>query len=287
MGDALGSPSYDLQLASRIDVGMLATLTYDTLLNVDQEYRFVWKYRWSPVKCLYLWARYSPFIDIALAAHIRTQLFVNPTTCHTVTSFVRAFAVFGTIITELILTIRTYALYEKSLSLLIFLAAMWLAIGGVNIWGLVKWTESLVPVTMAPANSCDLDSPTIIGAVSYFSLLFGETVVFLLTVWKGIRTFWLSRSVYRHSQLLTTFYRDGIMFYLAIFVILVADVSVETNTFGGLRVIADSSLRVMQSVLSCHLVLHSRAVASQEAYGDDTVPLDTMNSVVLDTMLPM
>ncbi|KAJ7092231.1 hypothetical protein C8R44DRAFT_816698 [Mycena epipterygia] len=276
MDDTLGSASYDLQLVSRVDVGMLTALTYDTLLNIDQEYRFVWKYPWSPVKCLYLWARYSPFIDTALAVHIRTQLFVDPTTCHIVTSFVRIFAVVGTIITELILTIRTYALYEKSLSLLIFLAAMWFAIGGINIWALIKWTESLRAVAMSPANSCDLDSPTIIGTVCYFSLLVGETVVVLLTIWKGIRTFWLSRSVYRHSQLLTTFYRDGIIFYLAIFVILVVDVSLETDTFSGLKFIADSPLRVMQSILSCHLVLHARVVASQEAYGDNTVVLDTM-----------
>ncbi|KAJ7106777.1 hypothetical protein C8R44DRAFT_805811, partial [Mycena epipterygia] len=238
-------------------VGMLTAL-----------YRFVWKYPWSPVKCLYLWARYSPFIDTALAVHIRTYLFVNPTTCQIVTSFVRIFAVVGTIITELILTIRTYALYEKSLSLLIFLTAMWFAIGGVNIWALVKWKESLRAVAMSPANSCDLDSPTNIGTVCYFSLLIGETIIVLLTLWKGIHTFWI----------LTTFYRDGIIFYLAIFVILVVDVSLETETFDGLKFIADSPLRVMQSVLSCHLVLHARAVASQEAYGDGTVALDTMDT---------
>ncbi|KAJ7511231.1 hypothetical protein B0H11DRAFT_1954489 [Mycena galericulata] len=287
MGDTFRSAGYDLQLVSRVDVGMLTALTYDTLLNIDQEYRFVWKYPWSPVKCLYLWARYSPFIDTALAVHIRTQLFVDPAMCRIVTSFVRIFAVVGTIITELILTIRTYALYEKSQSLLIFLTVMWFAIGGVNIWALVKWTDSLTVVPMSPTNSCDLDSLTNIGTVCYITLLFGETVVVLLTIWKGIHTFWLSRSVYRHSQLLTTFYRDGIMFYLAIFVILVVDVSLENETFEGLKFIADSPLRVMQSVLSCHLVLHARAVASQEAYGDDTVALDTMDTVVLDTMLPM
>ncbi|KAJ6550027.1 hypothetical protein B0H19DRAFT_1160263 [Mycena capillaripes] len=282
--DGLNTVGYDLQLLSSVDVGMLTALTYDTILNVNQEYEFVWKSRWSPIKCLYLWARYSPFIDTALAVHIRTQSFVDPTTCHIVTSFVRIFAVVGTIITELILTIRTYALYEKSLGLLLFLAAMWFAIGGINIWALIKWTELLSQVAGSPAHSCNLDSTGNIGVVCYFSLLVGETVVVLLTVWKGIRTFWLSRSIYRHSQLLTTFYRDGIMFYVAIFVILVVDVSLETQTPAGLKFIADSPLRVMQSILSCHLVLHARAVAAREAYGDDTAALDTMDSVVLDTM---
>ncbi|KAJ7912978.1 hypothetical protein B0H13DRAFT_2005654 [Mycena leptocephala] len=268
--DALGEASYDLQLVSNYSVGMLTTLAYDTLLNIDQEYRFVWKSPWRPVKCL-------TFIDTALAVHIRTQLDVDPTTCHNVTSFIRIFAVAGTIITELILTIRTYALYEGSRPLLIFLCIMWFVIGGINLWALTKWTESLTEVALSPANSCNLDSPGNIGVVSYLSLLIGETVVFLLTAWKGFRTFSLSRSAPRHSQLITTFYRDGILFYLAIFVILVVDCTLESQAPPGLKFIADSPLRVMQTVLACHLVLHARAVAAGEAYGDTTVVLDTMS----------
>ncbi|KAJ7028971.1 hypothetical protein C8F04DRAFT_47265 [Mycena alexandri] len=271
MSSLLNSVPYDLQFVSRVDVGMLAALTYDTLLNVEQEYRLVWTSPWSPVKCLYLWARYSPFIDTALAVHIRTQLFVDPATCHVVTSFVRILAVLGTIVTELILTIRTYALYEKSLSLLTFLAVMWFAIGGVNIWALIEWTDSLRQVALSPANSCNLDSPTNIGIVCYVSLLVGETIVVLLTVWKGIRTFWLSGSIYRHTQLMTTFYRDGIMFYLAIFLMLVIDIGLSLPARQGLKFVADFPLRVLQSVLSCHLVLHLRAVAAKNADGDNTV----------------
>jgi hypothetical protein len=125
---------------------------------------------------------------------VRTQANVDPATCHTVTSFLRSesihsyhsyqfnlncpvFAVVGTVITEcgyshassvsigtqsraVILTIRTYALYERSSTLLAFLTAVWFvrsskcpvrhvqshveqAIGGVNIWALIRWTGSL------------------------------------------------------------------------------------------------------------------------------------------------
>ncbi|KAF8198868.1 hypothetical protein K438DRAFT_1823863 [Mycena galopus ATCC 62051] len=277
--DGLNTPIYDLQLVSRVDVGMMTILTYDTLLNIDQEYRLVWKSPWSVVKALYLFARYGTFVDTAIAVHARTTLGLDPATCHTMMSVMRSYAVAGTIITELILTIRTYALYEKSLSLLIFLATMWLAIAGVNIWALIKWTGSLVPVPMSPPNSCNLDSPDDFGVVVYWSVLIGESVVFLLTIWRGLHTFWLSRSIYRHSQLVTTFYRDGILFYFAIFVILTADVSLETGgTPEGLRFIADSPLRVMQSVLACHLVLHGRSVANEETYVEDSgIVLDTMS----------
>ncbi|KAJ7772290.1 hypothetical protein B0H16DRAFT_1512971 [Mycena metata] len=278
---ALNSVAYDLQLVSCANtitylVGMLTALTYDTIWNLDQEYRLVWTSPWSPVKYLYLWARYSPFIDTALAVHVRTQLFVDPATCHVVTSFVRILAVLGAIITELILTIRTYALYEKSFSLLVFLSVMWFAIGGVNIWALIEWTDSLRQVPLSPANSCYLDSPTNVGIVCYVSLLIGETsmiseFVLVFCIASEIISVWLSGSTYRRTQLMTTFYRDGIMFYLAIFVILVLDVGLQLPAREGLKFIADSPLRVMQSVLSCHLVLHLRAVAAENADGDNTM----------------
>ncbi|KAJ7863980.1 hypothetical protein B0H14DRAFT_2736996 [Mycena olivaceomarginata] len=251
--DTLNSPIYDLQLVSvRTSAGMVTAL-----------YRLVWKSPWSAVKALYLWARYSNLF--------RTQANVDPATCHTVTSFLRIFAVVGTVITELILTIRTYALYERSSTLLAFLTAVWFAIGGVNIWALIRWTGSLAPVEGSPPGSCNLDNPTNIGVVIYASLLVGETVVFLLTVWRGLRTFWLSRSIYRHSQLVTTFTGTGL--------ILVVDVSLEIQAPPGLKFTADSSLRVMQSVLACHLVLHARAVGAQDAFGEDTdVVLDTLST---------
>ncbi|KAJ6548489.1 hypothetical protein B0H19DRAFT_1074348 [Mycena capillaripes] len=267
MNDALGSVSYDLQLVS----------TYDTLLNIDQEYRLVWKSRWSSVKCLYLWARYSPFVDTALAVHIVSRSNDVP--------YRHEFCA------------KTYALYERSLTPGAKIKAFSLKFGG-HIWlcacfvspvrgnpaciqsqhkaWLCGHKEGLycdikcglnasaayqiecvalcprcelthVPrcyvvgeVALSPADSCNLDSPTNIGVVCYLSLLIGETVVVLLTVWKGIRTFGVSRSVCRHTQLLKTFFRDGIMFYLAIFVILVLDTSLESMTDEGLKFIADS-----------------------------------------------
>ncbi|KAJ6532358.1 hypothetical protein B0H19DRAFT_1272659 [Mycena capillaripes] len=264
MDDGFGPPRYDLQLASRIDVGMLTALTYDTLLNIEQEYRLVWRSQWNLIKCLYLWARYSTFIDTAFSVYLRTWLPINPTTCHMMTGFMRIFAVMGAIITELILTIRTYALYEKLLPLLAFLSVMWLSIGGVNMWALINWTGSLTQVPLSPPTSCNLDSPTQIGIVYYVSLLIGETVIVLLTVWKGFRTFWQSRSSYRHSQLVTTVYRDGVLFYLAIFVILLVDCITAAEAREGRKYLADSPLRVMQSILACHFVLHARAVADKD-----------------------
>ncbi|KAJ7028364.1 hypothetical protein C8F04DRAFT_1119801 [Mycena alexandri] len=268
---SLTNPESNFQLVSRVNVGMLAALTYDTILCINQEYRFVWKSPWNLVKWLYLWTRYSTFVDTALSVQLKTQLHLDESACHAATTFIRVFAIVGIMVTEVILTMRTYAIYGRPTKLLVFFVIMWSAICGVNIWGMIQWSNTLVQVPGSPAHSCNLDSSTNAGLVCYRSLLAGDSVIVLLTAWSALRTFSLSRSAHRNSTLVTTFYRDGLLFYVAILWILIADVSLENETVPGLKFIADAPLRVMQSLLACRLVIHARAVAAEEnAFPEET-----------------
>ncbi|KAJ6540844.1 hypothetical protein DFH09DRAFT_1368499 [Mycena vulgaris] len=275
--DSLAMASANLQLVSYCDVAVVAVLTYDTILNINEEYEHIWKPRWSIIKWLYLWTRYSTFIDTTLAVHLRTHIDVNQANCRVLTIFDRVFAIVGIVVTEVILTLRTYALYGQSKRLLGCLLIMWFTIGGVNLWAMVKWATSLAEVPGSPLNLCNLDSSTNAGLACYSSLLVGETVIVLLTVWKGLHTFSLSRSASRQSRLVTTFYRDGILFYLAMLVILVVDVSLESQAPPGQKFVADVPLRAMQSILACHLVIHAREVAFRDLHeGVDETELDTL-----------
>ncbi|KAJ7766030.1 hypothetical protein B0H16DRAFT_1522837 [Mycena metata] len=276
---SLTDPESNFQLVSRVNVGMLAALTYDTLLCIDQEYLFVWKSPWNLVKWLYFWTRYSTFVDTALSVQLKTQLHLNESTCHSATTFIRVFAIVGIMVTEVILTMRTYAIYGRSTKLLVFFVIMWSAIAGVNVWGMIEWTNTLVQVPGSPAHSCNLDSSTNAGLVCYRSLLAGDSVIVLLTAYKALRTFSLSRSAYRNSTLVTTFYRDGLLFYVAILWILIVDVSLENETIPGLKFIADAPLRVMQSLLACRLVLHARAVAAEEDVFPEETELDDVTAL--------
>ncbi|KAJ7202920.1 hypothetical protein GGX14DRAFT_153805 [Mycena pura] len=54
----------------------------------------------------------------------------------------------------------------------------------------------------------------------YATMLGMETAIVLLTLWKGLHVFFLSR-LHQHSQLVTTFYRDGIAYYLVMLFVLI------------------------------------------------------------------
>ncbi|KAJ6526633.1 hypothetical protein DFH09DRAFT_1328475 [Mycena vulgaris] len=77
----------DLQIVAYVKASSLTLLTYDTVIHLDQEYTHVWASKWTFIKCLYLWTRYSTFIDTVLAFIERLDVFADPATCKRVMSF--------------------------------------------------------------------------------------------------------------------------------------------------------------------------------------------------------
>ncbi|KAJ6614711.1 hypothetical protein B0H10DRAFT_2044489, partial [Mycena sp. CBHHK59/15] len=217
------------------------------------KYRYVWQSHWSFIKCLYLWTRYSTFIDTIVALQETLDMHRDSSSC----SHIVDFTTHHIELYIAILMVRTYALYGKSKKLLRFFLMMWLSVGGVDVWAVIKYIASFK--TQAPpsaTSSCYLSSTSNIGLVCYVSFLTMETSktdIVLLTVWKGFHTFSVTDSTFQHTRLVTSFYRDGILFYLAILVFFITDVVIQAV-----------APVLMHSILSCHLVTHVRAVAHKE-----------------------
>jgi len=114
--------------------------------------------------------------------------------------------------------------------------------------------------------SCNVESGTL-GVGLYATMLVVETIIVLLTLWKGLHVFFLSKSKHRQSQLMTTFYRDGIAFYLVMFFVLIIVVILRLVAPIPLQSVGETPLRVIHAISACHLVIHAREVANQE--GED------------------
>ncbi|KAJ7628500.1 hypothetical protein FB45DRAFT_918423 [Roridomyces roridus] len=254
---------YDLQLVVYIQVAFSALLIYDTLLNINQELEHIWASRWSIIKCLYLWTRYSTFLDTAFLIAKHFDLALAPS-CSRITNFDTIFAGLGIGFAEGILMVRTYALYNRSRKLLFFFIFMWTCIIGVNVWPVVKWSDHPDDTSIPPPlPACNPESSNDIILVSYGTLLFSETIIVLLTLWKGFYTFRNGLYV-RQSQLITTFYRDGLFWYLAMQAVFIVNVVFQTTARPSIKSIADTPMRILHSVLACRLVVHVRCVAAKD-----------------------
>jgi len=249
----------DLQVVFYIKGGFLALLVYDSLLQINEEYLHVWKSRWTLIKCLYLWTRYSTILWTIIS-------FANSTECNIFTIFATAFGTSTIGVTELILMVRTYTLYERSKKLLVFFFIMWFSGAGVTFWSVTKWTSSSSGFTAPPAVEsgippCWTPDPSHLGIqlVCYLLLLVGETFIVLLTLGKVFRKFYDNK-----CALLQSLYCDGVWFYLAILPFSIATVVVLLTAPPGLNVLPNTPVLVMHAVLSCRLITHTRGIAEEE-----------------------
>ncbi|KAJ6476314.1 hypothetical protein C8R45DRAFT_1102571 [Mycena sanguinolenta] len=69
---------------------------------------------------------------------------------------------------------------------------------------------------------------------------------------------------FKSPRLLTNFYRDGILFYVAMLLCLVLVVALQSDAPEALKPIGHAPLRAIHSILACHLVVHIRVVASED-----------------------
>ncbi|KAJ7628518.1 hypothetical protein FB45DRAFT_918491 [Roridomyces roridus] len=249
---------HDSQIVAYIPVAFFALLVYDTLLTMSQEIEYIWKSKMGPVKCLYLFARYTTFVTASLAMGLHFQWGKDAATCRTILRFTRMFTGFEIGVTEIILLIRTYALYSRPRKMLVSLVLLWIVIGTLNIWGMIGWARSLT-VKSEPFTNCILEDSSNYILICYGARLVGETILAALTLAKYIPILGEGNN----SNLVATFYQDGILWYLAMLSVLTTNVVLQIAARPSLKYLADAPMRVLHALLACRLVLHVRVTADE------------------------
>jgi hypothetical protein len=256
----------ELQIVAYVKVAFLALLIYDCIVSFDSEFTYVWLSKWGLVKILYLITRYTPFIDTTLAVLERLDTQKSFTSCDHTKTFTTIFSGAGIGLSDLILMIRTYSMYQGSRKILAIFGIAWLVIGGFDIWAEINWTNIFSDVQSLPGiPSCFLAGPNKLGVVCYISLMVGEIVVVLMTLWKGFQNYVSFKFSEATQKLIVTFYKDGVLFYVILLSISIANVVLLLTEPPQLQELLDTPLRVLHSILCCRLVVHVRAVADADA----------------------
>ncbi|KAJ4464962.1 hypothetical protein C8R41DRAFT_859015 [Lentinula lateritia] len=254
------------QIVAYSKVAMLMLLTYDYLLSLAQEVAYVWYSKWGIVDVLYLFSRYSPFIDTILAVEERLNSGNSIASCNRTTTFNTIFAGCGVGISDLILILRTFVMYQNSRKVLAILVLSWVIIGVINVVYTLRWAKSfsnassLLSETPQGLSPCFIVEENKTGLVTYISLLVAETVVVALTILQELKNYSKCKLFTNDESITTTFYRDGILFYIFILPMTLGNVLVLSFAPPELQIL-ETPLRVMHSILCCRLVVHVRQVA--------------------------
>lgn len=193
---------------------MYSVVVWDWFVCIPREYKYIWKSRWTAVKCSYLFCRYwvltvVPFILFVFVTNHSAEK------CNTLFRYPVALATWNQAGAEVVLLIRTYAFFNRNIYILVLLC---MGLGGVLSYQLYVIIAQMIPLPFIAADTgpCLPQSrPHSAHILGFFmaSLAFDASVT-VMTLYKAFQL----RRTYgpTTSPLVQTFLREGIFYFVLI-----------------------------------------------------------------------
>ncbi|KAJ3488029.1 hypothetical protein NLI96_g3124 [Meripilus lineatus] len=241
----------------RFTPSSIAILYYDWMLTLDDEIHYLWN---TPTyfTLLLLANRYFTFFTFIPILSLEIVLRGNAGGCHIYSKLQQVQAIINGVIVFSILIVRTYALYNRSKKVLIFLCVSLALIVGVSTWALPR---GKIPQPNID-NGCQTlvpESASIRSAISWEAPMVFDLIIFGLTLYKIIEE--KRGSHVSLNELTRLMFRDGAVF----FAIMALANSANVLTY----YILTPSLKGAIGSVSTHIsvVLVSRAMLNIRKYG--------------------
>ncbi|KAI0812529.1 hypothetical protein BC629DRAFT_943225 [Irpex lacteus] len=174
------------QAMSYVQVICITLLVYDWILVVSDEVRHLWTERWTFVKVLYLWTRYSPVVDTfwRIWGHF---IFLSPQECKVHDAISTFLIAIGIHTSELVLVWRTLALWRDSKWIRYSLWAAWVLMLPIGTYSTTTFVMSTNFAALPYPNvlGCNLAHASMMTA-AFISLAVLELVIVILTLAKGM-----------------------------------------------------------------------------------------------------
>ncbi|KLO20269.1 hypothetical protein SCHPADRAFT_934861 [Schizopora paradoxa] len=250
--------------AEDICLASLTILAYDYILMFRHEIRFIWQSDWRLGKFLYLAIRYLGIINNILATVGNFRHGLSKQACSAIEVASDWTVVVEIGIAQIIIYMRTYIIWGRSRNIKFMLVTLFMIvfIGGCIGYKLTSLTYFTTTSKMVPACAGN-GQPTGI-AIDYGLVCFSELVVVVLTVWRCIKYEFKDM-----SALLFVLYRDGILFFVCLFVISTSNIVTVLLWWSDLSMLQC----VLHSVLTSRVILHLHIAAAGDEASARTVSL--------------
>jgi len=226
-------------------------VVYDHFLTFGREVKEVWFAQWNYGKILFLLTRYIIYVDMAVLFTIDYIKTSDQNLCRKLGTAIICLELIGIVLTEVVLILRTWALWGCKKSVLAFLVAIYsvvIVVEGILLSGYIRsyvFQLGLLPLCYASAANLNL----LVGV--FASVAAFESVILIMTAYRAIDT-----SRYSTSRLSKILYRDGALYYLCITTISVANLillKTAPPAFGNTLI---TPQRTLHAVCSCRIILN-------------------------------
>ncbi|KAF9449399.1 hypothetical protein P691DRAFT_774726 [Macrolepiota fuliginosa MF-IS2] len=234
----------------------------DWLLTLEMEVTLIWEAEWNLSKGLYMVSRYMPFIDVPIALTFGLNEGIGVERCKTLYTCIAWMFCIGEAIADLIFTLRTWVVWGKlrrvALGLAVCYIATWVVI--LVTVGLYLRTAVYMPSPVPQLMGCIEQSPSVLMSVSYIAAMVYNAIMLVLILIPGVSAF---KSGLPSSGLMRVIYSDGVIYYVYIFVLSFLNFFVIFKLPKDYINLLLTLERVLQSVLSCRVILHIRQQAAK------------------------
>ncbi|KAF9270510.1 hypothetical protein L218DRAFT_40022 [Marasmius fiardii PR-910] len=296
------------QLVAHLDVVSATLLVYETIVNLHLEIQYIWTRKWSLFTVLYIIQRYLPFFDTTVLILHRKS--VRSKFEHSLlhlklqhrrmygsryTTFANGFDVVvhvgfyvvGIALSEIVLTIRVWAVWKRStlagIGLLVFFLACW--VPDYALFARFLSSMEFATPPLPKFRGCFIAAGSHILFVCWVLMMVYDSGMLVMILIPGVAAY---RSGGR-SELMKTIYRDGVIYYAYLFLISLINVIVILILPPDLVHLLNSFERVLHSVLTSRAILHIRQAVATQHYMDyvlsheiSEISFPTIPSIVQD-----
>jgi len=291
MATAASARTLELLLVDKYtDVAAVTILIWDYILTFQSEVSLIWPSQWSSMKLLFFLTRYMPIIDTSLILFFQFKPFPTVHECEVTYSIAGWFIVIGIMIAEIILVVRTWAIWGRPRKM-----GTCMVIISVAFTIPLLYIESvyLSSITFFPnhttSRGCIPGSGNAIIAIDFILEIAFELLFLILTLF-----IWIQH--YRGANgggFVSVLYRDGIFFYIYLLGCSIANFTVVVTAPRDSAAILASLQRILHSCLSARVLLNIRDTHKNSIDGllssdfdfatEELMPIDFQDGTSLPT----
>jgi len=264
-----GLPGYQEEVVIfYIAVSGMTLQIYDFFQTLELEVEYIWKSPFTPFKLLYVFMKYLPYVDVSLLIILNHATLMSQE-CRTLNLITGWSFVVGVAATQVVLTLRTWVLWDRSRWLgfaLVAFALFW-ATYGVYVNNSVLQSINFVSLDQGPFGCAPKTGSRYARTwINWMLQLIYDGLLCILLV---IRVAIESRRG-RVPRPIFIIYQDGISYYFYLLIMSLALIFWIKYLGSQFPVPAILLSRVIHPILAARVVLHARQQAHQDTWTQQT-----------------
>jgi len=264
----------DVRAGTSMSFASMTLLIYDHILNFGDEVELIWKPRkWSRIGFIYLCVRYLSILNLSMEFVVNRLPYLLRAKSRHCKSYLEGQGLFSTFIVlviDVILVFRVWILYSRDKKLLCFLAFLLLSEWTIvtTILTKISFQEGLFiqPGTIGGISVCYFTGPI----PSYFkyyavAMLSFASIVFALSLYRCSSI--LRGNDWQRLPVVSMFFRDSLVWYLAVLVVLLSQLVLLTNSKSELAAAVLDPSVVVHSIAGSRVLLNIKASIAETESG--------------------